>query len=254
MGPTNFVNVISTLKTTHQQNRLLKYADDTYLLIPASNISSTETELQGIATWAASCNLSLNAAKTKEVIFSLPRRQTVYPPELPSIERIKEIVILGVRINDKLGFGPHIAHACTRAKQSFYAIRLLTSHGLSGDRLHEVVRATTLARITYAIPAWSGSLNHEQIARANAIIRKLIRLGYLPSNQPTFEDICKAADQRLFSAILRNPTHVLHNFLPPIKKNSSHNLRPRKHNRILPTFDTKEEKHGFIVRMIYGTV
>jgi len=41
LGPTNFVIAISSLKPRQNGNRLLKYADDSYLLIPASCIDST---------------------------------------------------------------------------------------------------------------------------------------------------------------------------------------------------------------------
>ena len=128
----------------------------------------------------------------------------------------------------------------TRAKQSMYAIRFLTAHGLRGDKLHEVVRATTLARLLYASPAWSGFVNAEQKSRINSIIKKLVRCRFLPSSQLTFEDLSNDADKRLFAVILRNPSHVLYNFLPPVK-NNSYNLRVRAHNRILPESYTLEK-------------
>ena len=253
MGPMNFLTVISTLKAKHHQNRLMKYADDSYLLIPASSIATTESELENIALWASSCNLKLNASKSKEVIFRLPRSMiSTQPPEYPGIQRVDMINILGIRLNDRLGFGPHIEYITSRAKQSMYAIRFLTAHGLRGDKLHEVVRATTLARLLYASPAWSGFVNAEQKSRINSIIKKLVRCRFLPSSQLTFEDLSNEADKRLFAVILRNPSHVLYNFLPPVK-NNSYNLRVRAHNRILPECYTLE-KRGFILRMIYNLV
>ena len=39
---------------------ILKYADDTYLLIPASNIQTRAAELQNVEQWAETNNLKLN--------------------------------------------------------------------------------------------------------------------------------------------------------------------------------------------------
>ena len=250
-GPSNFVVVISGLKTTDNRNRLLKYADDSYLLIPASAILSTSSELANVDAWAKTCNLRLNAAKTRELIITLPRtRLRDSPPPFPGLERVSELKILGVTISGKLGFGPHISLTCTKARQSFYALRLLTSHGLSGVRLHDVAQATTLARILYASPAWFGFANADQRTRINAIIRKMIRLGYLPADQPLLEVLCNRADQSLFTSVLHNPGHVLHDLLPPVKV-TTYSLRPRSHNRVIP-FANAFTRRGFIFRMIYS--
>ena len=54
-------------------NRILKYADDCYLAVPASSITTTEIELEHISVWAQSCNLKLNSGKSCEIIFTRPR-------------------------------------------------------------------------------------------------------------------------------------------------------------------------------------
>ena len=150
---------------------------------------------------------------------------------------------------DRLNFDPHIDKICIKACQSLYAIRILIAHGLSGPCLHDVVRATLLARILYASSAWSGFANVGQRVRINAIIRKLVRLNYLPADQMSFDDLCDRADSSLFSSMLHNPSHVLSCLLPPVKQ-VIYSLRPRTHNRVIPFVDTLTRK-GFITRMLY---
>jgi len=60
-----------------------KYADDT--CIPASNSHTRTTELEHIDSWAKHNNLTLNRAKTLEVIFADKKsKRTVTPsPPLP---------------------------------------------------------------------------------------------------------------------------------------------------------------------------
>ena len=157
LGPSNFIVAISNLKPKHSGNRLPKYADDSYLLIPASCIDSTLSELDNISTWASISNLKLNHTKSKEMIVRRPRsKSTALPPPLPGIERVHEITILGVTLSDRVGFEKHIDRICCKARQSMFALRVLVAHGLRGQRLFDVVRATTVARLLYVSPAWWG--------------------------------------------------------------------------------------------------
>jgi len=55
-------------------NSLCKYADDTYLIIPECNADSRAVEPQNIETWAQTNNLTLNRAKTVEVVFTDGKR------------------------------------------------------------------------------------------------------------------------------------------------------------------------------------
>ena len=251
LGPSNFITLISHLKALNRLNRLLKFADDSYLLIPASNASTAPSELSGVESWATACNLKLNLTKTKEMIVTLARSGKIpYPPEIPGVIRVRELKILGVVVSDKLSFDSHINLVCTRARQSFYAIRLLRAHGLVGVRLHDVVRATTLARLSYASPAWYGFANAAHRDRIESIISKLIRYGFLPKDQSPFDTLVNNADQTLFNSVIHNPGHVLHDLLPPIKT-TQYSLRPRHHNRWIPSANSTQRR-DFIIRMLYS--
>jgi len=46
-------------------NRIFKYADDTYLVVPAANSSTRCQEIEQIGVWAAQNNLKLNSGKTE---------------------------------------------------------------------------------------------------------------------------------------------------------------------------------------------
>jgi len=54
-------------------NQLVKYADDTYLVIPASKVETRATELDHVEQWAAVNNLRLNRSKCMEIIFVDPQ-------------------------------------------------------------------------------------------------------------------------------------------------------------------------------------
>jgi len=50
-------------------NELCKYADDTYLIIPAVNVNTRSNELQHISHWATSNIFCLNLSKSEEIVF-----------------------------------------------------------------------------------------------------------------------------------------------------------------------------------------
>ena len=69
IGPASYVVNTSDLHAVSVGNDLCKYADDTYLIIPAVNAHTRSAELSHIAVWAQYNNLKLNLAKSQEIIF-----------------------------------------------------------------------------------------------------------------------------------------------------------------------------------------
>ena len=66
------------------------------------------------------------------------------------------MVVLGVTIHDRFSFKPHIENLISRRAQTFYALRVLKSHGLNGIALWDVEQAILLNRLLYASPVWWG--------------------------------------------------------------------------------------------------
>jgi len=96
IGPVSYVVSASDLSTVTPGNSMLKYADDTYVVIPACNALSHDAELDNFAKWAVTNNLQLNRTKSVEIIFENRRRrsQPCYPPALPDIRRVTSIASL----------------------------------------------------------------------------------------------------------------------------------------------------------------
>ena len=105
IGPVSYVVTGSDLHTVSDGNDLLKYADDTYLIIPAVNVETRSTELSHITEWAKRNNLKLSLAKTHEIIFvDRNRKQKVpVPVEISQLHRVKVIKILGFTITSIVG-------------------------------------------------------------------------------------------------------------------------------------------------------
>ena len=75
-----------------------------------------------------------------------------------------------------------------------FALRILVSHGLQGQRLYDVVRATTLTQLLYTSPVWWGLANAGERNHLKAVLMKFIRSGFLPDDTPYFEEYCLKTD------------------------------------------------------------
>ena len=68
LGPASYTVDAADLRPWHAANHMIKFADDTYLIIPATN-SHTRDEITHVKSWAAKNNLQLNCAKSHEIVF-----------------------------------------------------------------------------------------------------------------------------------------------------------------------------------------
>ena len=108
-------------------------------------------EIEQISVRAAQNNLKLNSRKTKEMVRGRGKcgKSANLPAPCPGIERVSSICILGVTVNDQLSAADHVSSLLASSKS-----RVLRVHGIPDVSLLEVFRATLLAKMTYAGPAW----------------------------------------------------------------------------------------------------
>jgi len=104
VGPALYVVNAADLHTVTpgSGNSLVKYADDTYLVIPACNADTRVIEIANVDTWSHSQanNLKLNRAKSAEIVFrdNRKRRCIQQPPPLQGVVRVTSLKVLGVTL------------------------------------------------------------------------------------------------------------------------------------------------------------
>ena len=123
--PASYVVNAGDLTTKNAQNKLVRFADDTYLIVPSSMEETRMEEISNISEWATRNNLTLNNSKTVEIIFSRPRsRRTITPPALiPGIVRSESIKMLGVTISNKFSVSQHIEGTVPTCARALFALR-----------------------------------------------------------------------------------------------------------------------------------
>ena len=130
LGPLLFIIYINDIKTSTELFNVITYADDTTLMSTLGSFNSNQNqnsleqnineELNKISGWLKVNKLSLNAKKSKFIIFKRVNK-TVEPLSLKientNIERVTNFNFLGLTISDNLEWKTHvqnIANKCSR--------------------------------------------------------------------------------------------------------------------------------------------
>src|SRR6218665_1965094 len=172
VGPPSYVIVASDLHPKHQRNLMIKYADDTYLMVVSNNIGTTAEEFGNIQSWAAKNNLRINSNKTKELIIFRRRSKSVtYPAEplIPGSERVTSLRVLGAVISSRLTMREHLDQLISSCASSIFPLRPLRPKALRPLQFHHVARATAVASLLYASPAWWGFASGGQVSSGEVI-------------------------------------------------------------------------------------
>jgi len=93
----------SGLRTLSPQNVIIKYADDTTLLVAQHSSIDIDKEYNNVHSWSTQNKLSINTNKTEEIIFHRPAaRNLIIPPPLRRIESVEQATLLGIDVTDTL--------------------------------------------------------------------------------------------------------------------------------------------------------
>jgi len=255
VGPASYVVTAADLHPITPGNEMCKYADDTYIIIPASNTDSRAAELRNVETWACANNLKLNYNKTTEIIFYNRRSQRTFqkPTEIAGIARVTSIKVLGVTITGSLSMSSHVQNVLSSCSQTLYALRTLRAHGLSTPALQTIFCSVILAKITYAASAWCGFITQTDKRRIDSFIKRSKRAGLCADDIADFDKLCQACDCKLFNAITSNNNHVLFSLLPNKSIASEcYNLRSRLHDLELPDRLNRLTDCNFLYRVLYS--
>ena len=103
------------------------------------------------------------------------------PSAVDNIELVKIARLLGVMFTGNLNFDEHVTYILSICSQRLYLIKLLRSQGMSENKLHIIFVALIISRISYALSAWGGFLNSQQINGINVFLRKARRFGICSS-------------------------------------------------------------------------
>ena len=114
------------MKPVSNVNIVLKYADDTNLLVPEHTDVQLCDEYEATQLWALRNKMIINASKTKEIVFTAQILDSAsICQHFKQLKKIKETKLLGVIFSDSFHFDSHVNYILKICSQRSYLMRKL---------------------------------------------------------------------------------------------------------------------------------
>ena len=129
-------------------------------------------ELTKISNWLKANKLSLNAKKTKFMIFHMPQKKIEYPVlqiDGAYIECVNDFNFLGITINNHLNWQSHTNKIANKISKTIGILNKL-KHFLPPNTLYIMYNALILPHINYGLLLW-GHQAHQIVKLQKKAIR-----------------------------------------------------------------------------------
>ena len=143
---------------------------------PNTLVNTVNYELEKLTEWIRANKLSLNLQKTKYMLSSntleaLPLN--IILDDTP-LESVPEIKFLGITVDNKLSWKPHIASTCNTISRNIGVINRLKSH-IPSSSLLTLYSSLILPYLNYGILAWGNT--HKFLLDRLLLLQKKKSLG-----------------------------------------------------------------------------
>jgi len=243
LGPLLFSIYINDLVITSNTFKFLMYADDTTIYFNLEDFSNDNleddvtNELNKINTWLRQNRLSLNAEKTKCMVFHTHQkhvRPVTFSIDGEPIEQVHYFKFLGIMFDEHLTWKNHI-NMVTSKLSKINGILSRVKHIFPQHALLSIYNSLFLSHINYGLLLW-GSQTAKVYTLQKKAIRTITGSEYLTHSEPLFKalDLLKINDLyklRMLKFYYNLSYHKLPSYydkyLDVINENSTHQYELR---------------------------
>ena len=254
IGVLCFIAMINDLST---DCKTIKYVDDTTIYNVTNDIHDNKLQVavNEALGWSDSNSMRINAAKTKQMVISFSKT----PPAVPNIivnneviERVSNITLLGIRLNEQLTWHDHVEYMYKKANKRFFFLSQLKRTKLSSKEIVKVYLTLIRPVLEYACQAWHGGLNDNQTQLLESLQQRVMKMVYpsltydqamITANIPSLYDRRETMCRRMFQDS-QMADHKLFPLLPPLKDRVYNHRHCYKFH--LPKVSTNRFKNTFI--------
>jgi hypothetical protein len=173
---------INDLSNVSNILELILFADDTNIFFShhkfSSLVNTVNCEIDKISEWFKANKLSLNLKKSNYVIFKSRQKRIDIDLSLKindhQITRAKEVVFLGIILDQHISWKPHISYVATKISKSVGVI-YKASFFLSKSTLSKLYFSLVYPYLQYCITVW-GSTYPTNLNRIILLQKRIIRI------------------------------------------------------------------------------
>ena len=224
---------------TQTSNTIVKFADDTAVvgLISSGDEAAYREEVGTLEQWCQENHLSLNVAKTKEVIVDYRKGRGSHTPISINgtvVERVDCFKYLGVNIHQDLTWASHTATVVKKAQQRLHGLRRLKKFGLRPQILRDFYRGTIESLLTGCFTTWYGScttLDRKALRRVRRAAQHVVG-GELPKLQNLYNQRCLRKSRK----IIKDTTHPHNSLFSLLPSRRRYRVPKARTNRLRDSF------------------
>uniref|UniRef100_A0A3B3B509 Reverse transcriptase domain-containing protein n=1 Tax=Oryzias melastigma TaxID=30732 RepID=A0A3B3B509_ORYME len=193
LGPKLFILFINDLCSVSQAMKMVLFADDTNIFCSGENLNEllnlATKEMKKIKAWFDCNNLAFNLDKTKIMVFGNNKNELIqFEINGVKVEVVHENRFLGVIIDDKMSWKPHIKQIQNKVSRSL-AILNNVKHLLNYKSLHMLYCSLILPYFSYCAEIWGNNYITSikpLIVLQKRAIRVIHKAGYYDHTHPLF--------------------------------------------------------------------
>ena len=157
VGPPPYVVNTADFKVAVTGSAMMKFAYETYIVIPSTSFGSRQTKVDHAASRAEVNNLQVNQEKYEEIVFyDRHHRKQVRTAPLPVTGNQPRLYGENTRRSGHLYYGVFWARLCSHQfrAQTLHAPQSPVGNQMSEDALQRVFQAVIVAKLQYVSCAW----------------------------------------------------------------------------------------------------
>ena len=160
------------------------------------------------------------------------------------------INVLGIEISSNLGIGNHVNKLIKQTNKIMFTLQSMRSRGMGQQNINDIYNSLVNSRLFYCSSCWTLLASREDVGHLKKVVKKAIKWGYANPNTDGFMKTAEHYSDNLFKNVISNDDHALHHLLPEIK-DTGHNTRQNRHNRILPQMMAPHDTQNFLNYQLY---
>ena len=205
LGPLLFIIYMNDINISSQKLNFILYADDTTLTFPLCSFTHCDDfntdsvsdainqELTAISNWLSVNRLSLNASKTKFMVFH-NYQKIMCDDDIPKliindsvIERVREFNFLGLTINESLNWSSHCSKIANKISRTLGVMNRLKRY-LPFSALKLMYDSLILPHLQFGITCW-GFETSRIIKLQKRAMRIMTLSKYNAHTEPLFKEL-----------------------------------------------------------------
>ena len=262
LGPSLFIIYINDMQNCLKHESSVFFADDTSILVAHSNYNTVvqrgNEDLQSLSNWMISNKLTLNAQKTKVIIFrsrgkKIPEIRENITVLFTPIEVVSETIFLGLNINEHLNWKSHMQDLQKEFRKRT-AIISKVKRQLNSSALLKIYQSLILGKIRYCISAWCFG-NKTTLNALQRTCNNFIRMIFGLRRRDSIKNIMKinripTINQMLVKELSTIMHKYYNNNLPP----SLHSLFPKVTHRMTTRSGNEAARNSFKTTLSQQTI